>query len=359
MIENLTVTALYHSLFTVTFLDADGTVLDTQTVEETTAATEPDMTGRTHNGYPFSGWDADFSSVMGNLTVTAEYAEPPADVAAVIDGGQLPADALVWGGGASGTWNDTTANWYNLNKVTRPWSAGAVAVFPCAAAVTVSAPVGLTDFVSEGNESGFGSGANKSAGSSGGRMNNDIRKKNRNQKPAAADKPTEKPAEESLSTTVVPASEVPSRSRRSRGRGRGPVQRTDSDAMASRYDMAESDEDYEKLNALVAEAESVFEAKKAEASARALFAGGGNTENMPSTALAGEDFTDGAIDLLSVLVKTGLTPTRSEARRAVEQGGVTVGGEKVTDVKAVIKKDQIGDGLVIRRGKKNYHTVVL
>ena len=133
------------------------------------------------------------------------------------------------------------------------------------AAVTVSAPVGLTDFVSEGNESGFGSGANKSAGSSGGRMNNDIRKKNRNQKPAAADKPTEKPAEESLSTTVVPASEVPSRSRRSRGRGRGPVQRTDSDAMASRYDMAESDEDYEKLNALVAEAESVFEAKKAEA----------------------------------------------------------------------------------------------
>ena len=140
VIENLTITAVYHQLFTVTFLDADGTTLTTQTVEETTAATEPDMTGRTHNGYPFSGWDADFSSVMGNLTVTAEYAEPPADVAAVIDGGQLPANALVWGCGASGTWNDTTANWYNLNKVTRPWSAGAVAVFPCAAAVTVSGP---------------------------------------------------------------------------------------------------------------------------------------------------------------------------------------------------------------------------
>ena len=101
------------------------------------------------------------------------------------------------------------------------------------------------------------------------------------------------------------------------------------------------------------------EAKKAEASAKALFAGGGNTENMPSTTFTDEDFTDGAVDLLSVLVKTGLTPTRSEARRAVEQGGVTVGGEKVTDVKAVIKKDQIGDGLVIRRGKKNYHKVVL
>ncbi|MBO7404223.1 MAG: Jag N-terminal domain-containing protein [Clostridia bacterium] len=129
------------------------------------------------------------------------------------------------------------------------------------AAVTVSAPVGLADFVSEGNGNSFGSGANTS---SGGRMNNDIRKKNRGQKPAAE---AEKPAEETpaLSTTVVPASEVPSRSRRSRGRGRGPVQRTDSDAMASRYDMAESDEDYEKLNALVREAESVFEAKRAEA----------------------------------------------------------------------------------------------
>ncbi len=101
------------------------------------------------------------------------------------------------------------------------------------------------------------------------------------------------------------------------------------------------------------------EAKKAEASAKALFAGGGNADNMPFTQLAEEDFTDGAVDLLGVLVKTGLTPTRSEARRAVEQGGVTVGGEKVTDVKAVIKKEEIGDGLVIRRGKKNYHRITL
>ena len=138
--ENLTVTAVYHQLFTVTFRDADGTVIDTQTVEETTAATAPDMTGRTYGGNPFSGWDADFSSISGDLTVTAVYAVTPADVAAVIDGGELPEGALVWGGGASGTWNDTTANWYNLNKVTRPWSAGAVAVFPCAASVTVSGP---------------------------------------------------------------------------------------------------------------------------------------------------------------------------------------------------------------------------
>ena len=138
--ENLTVTAVYHQLFTVTFRDADGTVLDTQTVEEGMSATEPDMTGRTYGGNPFSGWDADFSSISGDFTVTAVYAVTPADVAAVIDGGQLPEGALVWGGGASGIWNDTTANWYNLNKVTRPWSAGAVAVFPCAAAVAVSGP---------------------------------------------------------------------------------------------------------------------------------------------------------------------------------------------------------------------------
>ena len=63
--ENLTVTAVYHHLFTVTFLDADGTVIDTQTVEETTAATEPDMTGRTYGGTPFSGWDADLIKPLG------------------------------------------------------------------------------------------------------------------------------------------------------------------------------------------------------------------------------------------------------------------------------------------------------
>lgn len=150
--ENLTVTAIYHQLFTVKFLDADGTVLSEQTVEETKSAVEPDMTGRTYGGNPFSGWDADFSSISGDLTVTAVYAVTPSDVAAVIDGGELPEGALVWGGGASGVWNDSTANWYNLNKVTRPWSAGAVAVFPCAASVTVSGPkqVGGVLFATDG-----------------------------------------------------------------------------------------------------------------------------------------------------------------------------------------------------------------
>ena len=145
--EDLTVTAIYHALYTVTFLDADGTTLDTQQVEETTAATAPDMTGRMYGGNPFSGWDADFSSISSDLTVTAVYAVTPADVAAAIDGGQLPAGALVWGGGASGTWNDSTANWYNLSKVTCPWSAGAVAVFPSAAAVAVSGPKQVGGFI--------------------------------------------------------------------------------------------------------------------------------------------------------------------------------------------------------------------
>lgn len=145
--EDLTVTALYHAFYTVTFLDANGTTLDTQQVEETTAATAPDMTGRVYGGNPFSGWDADFSSISSDLTVTAVYAVTPADVAAAIDGGQLPAGALVWGGGVSGTWNDSTANWYNLSKVTCPWSTGAVAVFPSAAAVTVSGPKQVGGFI--------------------------------------------------------------------------------------------------------------------------------------------------------------------------------------------------------------------
>ena len=149
--EDRTITAVYHQLFTVTFLDADGTVISSQTVEETTSATEPDMTGHTYGGNPFSGWDTDVSDVRSNLTVTAVYAPVPADVVAAIDAGNLPSGALVWGGGASGTWDDSTANWYNLNKVTRLWSAGAVAVFPCAAAISVSGSKQAGGFVLAAN----------------------------------------------------------------------------------------------------------------------------------------------------------------------------------------------------------------
>ena len=73
--------------------------------------------------------------------------------------------------------------------------------------------------------------------------------------------------------------------------------------------------------------------KKPRKAQELLFAGGANTENMPSTELTEEDFQDGSIDLITMLVKTGLVPSRSEGRRAIEQGGVSIDGEKITDIK--------------------------
>ena len=101
------------------------------------------------------------------------------------------------------------------------------------------------------------------------------------------------------------------------------------------------------------------EAKKAEAGAKALFAGGADTEHMPSTELAAEDFDEeGNIDLISLLVKSALVTTRSEGRRAIEQGGVSVDGEKVTDIRHVLSKDALtGDGIVLKRGKKKFNKV--
>ncbi|MBQ4328077.1 MAG: tyrosine--tRNA ligase [Clostridia bacterium] len=99
------------------------------------------------------------------------------------------------------------------------------------------------------------------------------------------------------------------------------------------------------------------EAEKAQASAKALF-GAGAQADMPTTTLVDEDFTDGNIDILTILVKAGLVPSKSEARRAVEQGGVTVDGEKVTDIKTVYAREDMKEGLVIRRGKKSFKKVV-
>ena len=102
------------------------------------------------------------------------------------------------------------------------------------------------------------------------------------------------------------------------------------------------------------------EAAKAQESARALFAGGGDTANMPSYTLTDGDFRDGVIDILGVLAASGLCASRSEARRAVEQGGVTVNEEKVTDVKTSYAPEQFaGDGLIVRRGKKNYKRIIM
>lgn len=107
------------------------------------------------------------------------------------------------------------------------------------------------------------------------------------------------------------------------------------------------------------------EAMKAQESARKLFSGsifsgGGSSAEMPTCNLVEEDFQDGVIDILGVLVKAGLTASRSEARRAVEQGGVTVDNEKVSDIKTLYRPEQFdGKGIVVRRGKKNYKRVII
>ena len=100
------------------------------------------------------------------------------------------------------------------------------------------------------------------------------------------------------------------------------------------------------------------EAQKAQESARALFSAG-NAENMPAYELQESDFRDGAIDIIGVVAAAGLTASRSEARRAVEQGGVTVDGEKVTDIKTVYtREDFAGEGKVVKRGKKSFKRIV-
>ena len=101
------------------------------------------------------------------------------------------------------------------------------------------------------------------------------------------------------------------------------------------------------------------EAKKAQESARALFAGG-NAAEMPTAELSNDDFTDGTIDILSIVQKSGLCASRSEARRNVEQGGGSVDGEAVKHIKTVYTKEQLsGDGIVVKRGKKNFRRVTV
>ncbi len=99
------------------------------------------------------------------------------------------------------------------------------------------------------------------------------------------------------------------------------------------------------------------EAKKAQDSARALFSKG-VAADMPAVTLAAEDFKDGEIDIVSVLVKSGLVASRNEGRRAVEQGGVAVDGEKVADISVKLPEEKFdGEGIVVRRGKKNFRKV--
>ena len=102
------------------------------------------------------------------------------------------------------------------------------------------------------------------------------------------------------------------------------------------------------------------EAKKAQEAAKALFAGGGSSENMPTATLTDDDFTEGSIDVLAILVASGLAASRSEARRAVEQGGVSVKGEKVADIKAAYTKDMIAaEEFIVKKGKKSFRKIVV
>ena len=100
------------------------------------------------------------------------------------------------------------------------------------------------------------------------------------------------------------------------------------------------------------------EAKKAQESARALFSSG-NAAEMPTAELSEEDFTDGSIDILTMLVKSGLVPSKSEARRAVQQGGVSVDGEKITNIHEVFTEDAFKAGVVLKKGKKNFRKIVM
>ena len=102
------------------------------------------------------------------------------------------------------------------------------------------------------------------------------------------------------------------------------------------------------------------EANKAKEASHALFAGGGDSAHMPTLELTAADFADGDLDILALLVKAELAPSRSDARRAVQQGGVSVADEKVTDIQTTYGADAFGaDGLVVKRGKKKFVKIVV
>ena len=100
------------------------------------------------------------------------------------------------------------------------------------------------------------------------------------------------------------------------------------------------------------------EAKKAEESAKALFGAGGDSANMPTSVLTDADFENGGINVLSMLVTTGLCPSRGEARRLVQQGGVTVDDVKVASIDESLARERFeGEGIIVRKGKKVFHRV--
>ena len=97
------------------------------------------------------------------------------------------------------------------------------------------------------------------------------------------------------------------------------------------------------------------EADKALSAAKALFAGGADNANMPSTQIEESDLTDGNIAILDLMLKGGLIPSKGEGRRLVEQGGVSIDDAKVTQVFTLVSAEQLKNGVVVKKGKKVYH----
>ena len=101
------------------------------------------------------------------------------------------------------------------------------------------------------------------------------------------------------------------------------------------------------------------EARKAESAAKALFGGGSASADMPTTELSETDLSEAAADIMTLLVKTGLCPSKSDARRNIQQGGVTANEEKITDIARSFTREELKQGIVLKRGKKSFHKVIL
>ena len=90
-----------------------------------------------------------------------------------------------------------------------------------------------------------------------------------------------------------------------------------------------------------------------------LFGGNGSSEDMPTTEIGEDELIDGALDIMSILVRTGLCSSKSDARRNIQQGGVTVDDVKVSDIGKTYSADELRAGIVVKRGKKNFHKLML
>lgn len=101
------------------------------------------------------------------------------------------------------------------------------------------------------------------------------------------------------------------------------------------------------------------EADKAQAAAKALFAGGSDDSNMPTTTVEDADFEDGKVTVLSLMIKAGMIKSNGEGRRLIQQGGISVNDEKITDVFTAVSKDDIANGIVVKKGKKVFHKFTL